>query len=202
MVEWQRQVVRLASASPRRLDLLRQLGIEPEVCPASIDEIRHPGESVGNFVQRMALAKAQAVWQPDRPGVCLGADTVVFLGEEIFHKPCTPGRAAATLERLSGRMHRVATGLALCGPDGRACRQHMVVTRVWMRQLSAREIGAYVATGEPLDKAGGYAIQGLGAVLVERIAGSYTNVVGLPVGEVAALLAGLPVNCLNHDAQD
>jgi septum formation protein len=180
--------VRLASASPRRLLLLRQMGIEPEVMPASIDESRQRGEAVVDFALRLALSKAKSGLSIPGKGVVLGADTVVFLGEELFDKPITAGKAAVTLERLSGCCHQVATAIAVCRLDQGECQQRIIFSQVCMKHLSAQEITDYVASGEPLDKAGAYAIQGRGAAFITRLEGSYTNVVGLPLQETMALL--------------
>ena len=166
--------------------MLRQIGIEPEVVPVCIDESRWVGEAVASFALRLAVAKAKAALDPPSNGVVLGADTVVFLENEIFAKPLTPGKAAVTLERLSGRCHQVATAVAVC--RGGICQQRIVFSRVCMKRLSVQEITDYIASGEPFDKAGAYAIQGRGAALIAQLEGSYTNVVGLPLQETVELL--------------
>lgn len=193
----------LASASPRRSALLGQIGWPFRVVPAPGAEPQpHPGETASAFVQRAALAKAAAVGGAPET-ICLGADTVVVQSQQILGKPRDEAHARQMLHSLSGRRHEVWSGLALLVPEpvealpGWERRApgwvHAVVTGVCFRALSEREIDAYVATGEPLDKAGSYAIQGLGAGLVERIDGSYPNVVGLPlVPLILALRRWLP----------
>lgn len=141
------------------------------------------------FVQRMARDKALAVAQNlDQPAWVLGADTIVVVGDDILGKPRDPEEAQAMLRSLSGRVHQVMTGVALVGPDRRVQSLFYVVTDVEMTGLSTIEIDAYVASGEPMDKAGAYAIQGGAAPFIARVAGSYSNVVGLPLDEVCALL--------------
>jgi septum formation protein len=180
----------LASASPRRLDLLRQIGIVPDaVDPADIDETPRRDELPAALAVRLATEKAQAV-APRHPGAfVLGADTVVACGRRMLPKTADEAAARACLELLSGRRHRVNGGVALVTPQGRLATR-AVVTRVAFKRLSAAEIGAYLASGEWHDKAGGYAIQGRAAAFVRWLAGSYSNVVGLPLYETAQLLAG------------
>lgn len=182
----------LASASPRRRELLQQLGLRFTLAPAAIDEAPLPGEDPAALVSRLAQAKAQAGLALAEPAQwVLGADTVVVLDREILGKPADDAAAAAMLRRLSGRAHTVFSGvfLACSGVPGRG---RVVRTRVWMRGISEPEIVAYVASGEPLGKAGAYAIQGRGAAFVRCLAGSYSNVVGLPLYELDALLRELP----------
>ena len=169
----------LASASPRRRDLLARLGLEFTVSPADADETWPADLDTGPAAQAVALRKARAVAAP--PGaLVLAADTVVVLDGEVLGKPANPAEAAATLARLSGRTHEVVTGLALAAA-GRETTAHET-TRVTFATLTDAEVAAYVATGSPLDKAGSYGIQDdLGALLVERIEGDYFNVVGLPL---------------------
>jgi septum formation protein len=173
---------------------LRQIGVPFQVLPAPIDETPRPGEGAADFVQRMAREKALWVQGQlnDPAALVLGADTDVVLDGEILGKPRDAADAAATLRRLSGRDHLVLSALALAGPGGLRCR--LSQSRVWLRQLSAAEISAYWASGEPADKAGSYAIQGLGAVFIKHLEGSYSGVMGLPLLETAELLtqAGLP----------
>jgi septum formation protein len=172
----------LASASPRRRALLQAAGVPVEVRPAHIDESLHPGEAPRRHALRLAVEKAAAI-QGD---AVLGADTVVCLDDHVLGKPADAAEANEILGRLSGREHRVHTAVAL----RIAGRTHTRVctTRVTFRELSAGEIDAYIATGEPFDKAGAYGIQGHGGALVDRVRGSYTNVVGLPLRETLALL--------------
>ena len=176
----------LASASPRRQALLRGAGVEFYVKPAHIDESRMPGEAPLAYVQRMALEKAARVATPAGPPV-LAADTIVHREGEVFGKPGTPEEARATLSVLSGQAHEVATAVCLWLPGGP--RQILVRSQVYFRVLSRADIDRYIATGEPFDKAGGYGIQGEGMGLIERVEGSYTNVVGLPLSPCLALLA-------------
>ncbi|HTT78484.1 MAG TPA: Maf family protein [Stellaceae bacterium] len=180
----------LASASPRRLDLLRQIGIEPDgVAPSDINETPLPGELPAPHAIRLAEAKARAV-APHHPGAfILAADTVVACGRRILPKAEDEATARRCLALLSGRRHRVYGGVALIMPDGRIALRR-VESRVAMKRLSEDEIAAYLAGGEWRGKAGGYAIQGSAAAFVSWLSGSYSNVVGLPLFEVAQLLAG------------
>ena len=181
----------LASASPRRLELLRQVGIEPAtVAPAAIDEAPRARELPAHYARRMAREKAEAMASDHADAFVLGADTVVALGRRILPKAEDEAAARACLERLSGRRHRVLGGLAVIAPDGRRA-ERLVATVVTFKRLEAREIAAYLASGEWRGKAGGYAIQGRAAAFIPRINGSYANVVGLPLTETLALLTGL-----------
>jgi len=180
----------LASASPRRLELLRQIGIVPDaVVPPRLDESARARELPPEHARRLAEAKARVV-AGDFPGdFVLAADTVVACGRRILPKALDEATARRCLTLLSGRRHRVIGAVALLAPGGRRGAR-LVVTSVAMKRLSAREIEAYLASGEWLDKAGGYAIQGRAAAFVRALSGSYSNVVGLPLYETAALLAG------------
>jgi septum formation protein len=180
----------LASASPRRLDLLRQIGVEPDrVDPAEIDETPRPGEEPRAHALRLAEEKARAV-MPRHPGAyILAADTVVACGRRILPKPADANTARSCLELLSGRRHRVHGGIALAGPDKRLTLRR-VDSQVAFKRLSEAEITAYLCSGEWRGKAGGYAIQGRAAALIRWVCGSYSNVVGLPLFETAQLLAG------------
>ena len=182
----------LGSASPRRRDLLAQIGVVPDaVAPADIDETPLNGELPRVYVERMAREKNSAI---NEAGLVLTADTVVSAGRRILGKPEDVAEAAQFLLLLSGRRHRVTT--SVCVSDGDVVRQRTVETRVKMKRLSDAELSAYLRSGEWQGKAGGYAIQGIGAALIPEINGSYTNVVGLPLTETANLLAGMgyPVN--------
>ena len=181
----------LASASPRRLELLRQIGIEPAaVAPAAIEERALPRELPRAHALRLAEAKARAVACGHPDAYVLGADTVVARGRRILPKALDEATARRCLTLLSGRRHRVLGGLCVIAPGGRhACR--LVTSTVAFRRLQPDDVDAYIAAGEWHDKAGGYAIQGRAAAFVRHLSGSYTNVVGLPLFEAAALLRGL-----------
>jgi septum formation protein len=177
----------LASASPRRLELLRAGGIHAEVRPADVDESVHAGEPAEVYACRLAREKALAVSPGVPDGFVLGGDTVVVVDGLILGKPSNALDAARMLRLLSGRRHDVITGVALVTPDrpsGRHVDSRAETTAVEFARLSEREIEWYVASGEPIDKAGGYAIQGLASRFVTRVEGSYTNVVGLPIALV------------------
>ena len=190
----------LASKSPRRRDLLRQIGVNFDVLTfragergedADVDETPLPGEAVERYVERLALAKAQAgmrrvLWRKLLPHPVLAADTTLEVDGEIVGKPRDAAEAHAILERLSGRRHRVLTAVAMS--DGERTRSRLSVSEVAFRRLSEHDIRRYVATGEPFDKAGAYGIQGHGAIFVEEIRGSYSGIMGLPQFETAALL--------------
>lgn len=185
----------LASASPRRRELLAQLHLRFEVVPAEVDETPHPGEAPVDYVQRLACAKAEsAALRLGAPGAkVLGADTAVVLDGTILGKPTSRDDGLAMLARLSGRSHQVLSGVALWDRGG--LRVALSESRVTFRPIPAAEAAAYWDTGEPKDKAGGYGIQGLGAAFVERLEGSYSGVVGLPLSETVELLrrAGVSV---------
>ncbi|MDA8145604.1 MAG: Maf family protein [Thermaerobacter sp.] len=185
----------LASASPRRAQLLRQLGLTFEVCRSEVPEEVPPGLPAEQAVCRLARAKAEAVAAGRTGGVVLGADTVVAVGGRILGKPVDAAAARGMLTLLSGRSHMVHTGIALKEVETGRCLTASEVTRVYMRPMEPWEIAAYVDSGEPLDKAGAYAVQGLGSIFVERIEGCFFNVVGLPLFRLAGLLraAGLEV---------
>ena len=174
----------LASASPRRQELLRQLGVEFDLHPVAIDERPREGESPSEYVLRLAREKAVAAFKAHhRP--TLGADTVVVVEGEILGKPGLPDEARAMLKKLSGKTHEVYSGVALVTEDKTLATFSR--TLVTFKRLLEEEIEAYLATGEPFDKAGAYAIQGKGAVFVRSIEGSYSGVVGLPLFETAQL---------------
>jgi len=186
----------LASGSPRRLALLNQIGVDPDsVIPSEIDETPRRGESPRGVAQRLAGDKAAASAgvaskTPElAPAITLAADTIVCVGRRILPKCEMTDEAEACLRLLSGRAHRVFTGLAVATQSG-AVRRRVVETRVRFKRLSREEIDAYLSSGEWRGKAGGYAIQGLAGAFVVRLIGSYTNVVGLPLAETAALLSG------------
>ncbi len=176
----------LASASPRRRDLLTEIGVTFEVAPSGIEEISLNGEAPDALVRRLALDKARDVAKSHANRWVLGADTVVVIAGKVLGKPDDVDQAKLMLATLSARTHAVYTGYAIVRWDcPEATRVRHVRSEVEIRGLSPEEIADYVATGEPMDKAGAYAIQGIGAGIVERVSGSYTNVVGLPLCEVA-----------------
>ena len=181
----------LASASPRRAEILRDAGFRFEVRPALVDESLRPGEPPGNYVRRLALDKARATADSlDRTEKCLfiGADTTVVIEDHILGKPESDEDARRMLRRLSGTAHEVHTGLALrqeCPETERVVEE---MTRVTFAPLSDNEIESYIATGEPFGKAGGYAIQGIGGQYITRIEGCYFNVVGFPLARFYSLL--------------
>jgi septum formation protein len=181
----------LASASPRRLDLLRQVGVEPAACDAAdLDETPLRDETPRRLAERLAMEKAQAV-AARRPGAfVLAADTVVAVGRRVLPKAETEAQARACLDLLSGRGHRVYTGVAVIAPGGQAASR-LVETRLQMKRLSDQEVAAYLASGEWHGKAGGYGVQGRAGAFVLELHGSYPAVVGLPLYETMSLLQGL-----------
>ncbi len=185
----------LASASPRRRELLEQIGVLPRRVQVDVDESRHPQEDIDAFVQRLALEKAQAGWAAlpaAERGPVLGADTLVVLDGEPLGKPADQREALTMLARLSGRTHEVLTAVAVVTPEPLLCLSR---SRVTFCAISAEERLAYWQSGEPADKAGAYGIQGLGAIFVAHLEGSYSGVMGLPLFETAELLrqAGIRV---------
>jgi len=176
----------LASASPRRRQLLEMLGIEHRVVPPDVDETRHAGEDPAAYVSRLAREKAAAISAREPDALVLAADTTVVLGPDLFGKPETAEEAAAMLSRLSGRTHQVYTGVALA--RGERIESALDVSDVTFRALDPGSITDYVATGEPMDKAGAYAVQGRGAALVAGIRGDFFGVMGLPLRLVVELL--------------
>ncbi len=181
----------LASASPRRLELLRRIGIEPDrIAPADIDETPGSGELPRGLAARLAGEKCAAAAERFPDSYVLAADTVVACGRRVLGKPRDAGEARRFLASLSGRRHRVWGGIAVRAPDGRAAAR-TVMTHVAFKRLEAREIESYLASGEWQGKAGAYAIQGRAGAFVKAIAGSYPNVVGLSLYETRSLLAGL-----------
>ena len=191
----------LASGSPRRLALLAQAGVEPaRILPMEVDETPRRGEHPRQLAKRLADDKARAARRTmeeegDADALILGSDTVVSVGRRILPKAEVLEEASEALGLLSGRSHRVYTGLTLITPKGRA-RQRLVETRVRFKRLSETEIEGYLASGEWRGKAGGYAIQGLAGAFVQKLTGSYTSVVGLPLHETVNMLvgAGYPVH--------
>jgi len=174
----------LASASPRRSELLRQMGLRFEVMSANVDETRFAGESPRAYVSRLAEAKARASSVPG--ALVIGADTAVVCDDEILGKPCCQKEAVDALLLLSGRTHEVITGV--CVTDGQTLRRRVVTTEVRFREVDRQTLVRYWNTGEGSDKAGSYGIQGIGGIFADRIAGSYSAVVGLPLSETEELL--------------
>lgn len=191
----------LASASPRRRELVERLGLEFELMPADIDETRREGETPCELVARLACGKAHACRETlgiVTQTVILAADTIVWMDDgRVMGKPTDPGQARMTLERLSGRTHHVSTGVCILDLTGNASeglgaeRVFVETTDVSFRRITSAEIAAYVRGGEPLDKAGSYGIQGLGCLFVKSICGDYDNIVGLPIFRVVQELNGI-----------
>ena len=187
----------LASASPRRRELTQALGLRPVVMASHIDERRAPDEPPQSYCERLATEKARAVAHSSEaaeegaPRWILAADTVVVLGDRVLEKPDDEADAERMLARLSGTTHEVITSFCWLHRSSQTWRTRSVTTRVRFRDLDARTIAQYVATGEPMDKAGAYGIQGIGGALVAHIEGSYSAVVGLPVAEVIEVLDDL-----------
>lgn len=192
----------LASASPRRRELLGKLGLsDPIIRPADLDESPHPRELAGPYAERLAREKAEAVFRAgdfDKPAFILAADTAVAVGRRILPKTETREEALMCLELLSGRRHRVYTGIALVQPSGITVSR-LVMTRVGMKRLSREEIAYYLSSEEWRGKAGGYGIQGLAEAFIPSINGSFSNVVGLPLAETAALLIGAGFSLFQGD---
>ncbi|OQY19662.1 MAG: septum formation inhibitor Maf [Desulfobacteraceae bacterium 4572_35.1] len=183
----------LASASPRRQELLASIGISFQVIPSHIEENHRAGESPSAFVLRLSEEKAAEVAQ--RANITgrwvIGSDTIVLCDDDIIGKPTSTQDSARMLRRLSGRSHQVLSGYAIIDRDNNTCLKRCVTTEVTFRTLTQDEIEGYIATGEPADKAGSYAIQGIGSYIVTSINGSYTNVVGLPMAHIVSDLKNL-----------
>ncbi len=196
----------LASASPRRRELLENLGLRLQIIPSRVDESPLEDEDPAEHVARLSREKAQEV--ADRAGVkgrwFLGSDTIVVQDGYLLGKPCDSRHAGEMLRMLSGREHRVYSGYAIHDRKKGECVTGSVCTRVRLRELTGAEIAGYIASGEPLDKAGAYAIQGLASYMVSDISGSYTNVVGLPLAEVVDVLLRLGAIALppQHSARE
>lgn len=178
----------LASSSPRRRELLQSARVSFSVVPSNTPEEVHPGEAPATYALRVASEKAQNVAQQYSGSWVLGADTIVVIDGEILGKPKDAADGHRMLCLLSGRTHQVMTAFTLIDREGRQRVSQVVTSTVTFKPLSAHHIQSYLATGEPFDKAGAYAIQGQGAAFIERIEGSYTNIIGLPLDEVLAVL--------------
>ena len=188
----------LASASPRRRELLDQIGVNYEILPVDIDEIARPDEAAEAFVQRLALEKAQAGYKKQRNSLpALGSDTIVVLNKRILGKPKNKKDGLSMLAGLSGHEHQVLTAIAMVDAERSQCLLN--TSHVFFRPLSEQEIQAYWDTGEPADKAGGYGIQGIAAQFIERLDGSYSGVMGLPLFETAQLLKIFGISLLESD---
>jgi len=184
----------LASSSPRRKELLERLGLRFEVIPSLIDEIPLRDESPEDFALRASTEKALSVSKSlDSDSVVIGADTIVVIGGEILGKPKDEEEATIMLEKIAGREHRVITGFSIVKPEAEILYRNLVESRVKIKTLAPCEIEGYIKTGEPMDKAGAYGAQGIGAFMIEEIHGSYTNVVGLPIAQVIDVLTRLGV---------
>ena len=186
-------LIHLATRSPRRRELLSQIGVPHNQLEVQVDEIPMADETPSKYVLRLALAKAHAGRAITHDLPVLGADTAVVIDNEIMGKPQDPEQAFTMMCRLSGRTHKVLTGVALVSDKSES---RLSVSSVTFRSVTAAEIQAYWESGEPLDKAGGYAIQGLGAIFITRIEGSYSGVMGLPLFETAELLANAGIKIL------
>jgi septum formation protein len=182
----------LASQSPRRAELLHQVGIAFEIAPAAVDERVQRNEEPSDYVRRISLAKASAVRARHPQAHVIGSDTAVVLGSRILGKPAGRDEAAGMLLALAGRTHEVLTGVAVIGPQ---THYRLSRSRVTFGAITPAQALAYWDTGEPADKAGGYAIQGLGAAFVERMEGSYSGIMGLPLFETLSLLRTIGVRC-------
>ncbi|MGD9204879.1 MAG: Maf family protein [Desulfobacterales bacterium] len=180
----------LASNSPRRRHLLAQAGLNFSVIPSAVDEQKLAMSDPDEYVRALAESKARDISEKHPDSWIIGADTIVLIEQQILGKPDSTDVARNMLRHLSGKMHQVYTGYCICCKKEKRLFSDVVKTDVYFKELSDREIEWYIQTGEPFDKAGGYGIQGIGAFLVERINGSYTNVVGLPVCEVMSFLIG------------
>lgn len=190
-----REIV-LASASPRRKEILENLGVRITVVPGSLKEERRDGEAPASYALRMAMQKALAVAKDRKDGIVIGADTIVLLDGRILGKPQNAEDAKKMLKALSGREHIVITGIGIVDVDNQNTMSGEEQTIVYFRRISDEEIERYVATGEPLDKAGGYGIQGKGGFFIRRIEGDYFNVVGLPVSLLYELLQDAKIDLL------
>lgn len=181
----------LASASPRRSDLLKQIDLEFEVVPSTYQENKPLNLQPEALTEEFARGKAQEVASRVACGLVIGADTTVVLNGEILGKPHSPKEAFEMLRKLSGVEHQVITGLAVIDTEKGEVQSTHSITKVWFSEITDKEINSYIKTGEPLDKAGAYGIQGPGALFVKKIEGCYFNVVGLPLAELGRILTKL-----------
>ncbi|MGV8081837.1 MAG: Maf family protein [Syntrophales bacterium] len=184
----QKNTLILASASPRRIELLERVGLAFQVLPSGIEEEDRPEESPEEHVLRLSAAKAETLARKNPDAWVLGADTIVVIDGDILGKPADREEAKAMLRKLSGREHTVYTGFSVLSGGGRLTVARSVSSTVLFKSLSEEEMNWYVRSDEPYDKAGGYAVQGMGAFFIQEIRGSYTNVMGLPLCEVIEIL--------------
>ena len=188
----------LASSSPRRRELLASIGLDFEVLPSNVPEVHQPGEAPEEYVARLSRDKAQAIAGQHPSRWIIAADTTVLLGDQLLEKPTDAADAARMLGTIAGRTHVVYTGLTLQNSDRRHSETRVAESEVRMLPLTPSEIEWYVRTGEPLDKAGAYAVQGIGAMFIDSIHGSYTNVVGLPLATLFQMLRHAGVDPLTR----
>lgn len=186
----------LASGSPQRKKLLETIGLDFEIEKSNYKEDISEKIPAYKLAQKLALGKVQDVAQKHKNAIIIGADSFVVLGKEFLGKPHTPQKAKEILKKISGKKHQLITGIAIIDTKRNKIFTDYEITEVWLKKLNAKEINSYVKTKEPLDKAGGYAIQGIGSILIEKINGNYTNVVGLPINKVYKYLLKLGVNIL------
>lgn len=190
---WNKKRIILASSSPRRKALLEETGLSFDICPADIDEDIRQGESPLEHTLRLAEEKAKEVAKKIKQGWTIGADTIVFIDNRILGKPSDTNEAREMLNLLSGRRHKVVTAFCILNASTGKKILKAVESAVKIKKLTDKEIDDYIKTGEPLDKAGAYAAQGIGSFMIENIEGSYTNVVGLPMEELKQALNKLGV---------
>jgi septum formation protein len=186
----------LASSSPRRRELLTSIGIPFDVVPSHVPEEHQPGEAPEEYVARLSRDKANAIAAKHPSQWVIAADTTVLLGDQLLEKPADPPDAARMLSLIAGKTHTVYTGVTLQHLDQQYCETRVAESEVRMLPLSPRDIEWYVATGEPLDKAGAYAVQGIGAMFIDSIHGSYTNVVGLPLATLFQMMRKVGIDPL------
>jgi len=187
----------LASQSPRRRELLESIGLPFDVVPSNVPEIHSPGESPDDYVTRLSQAKADAVAAAHRDRWVIAADTIVMLGDQLLEKPADENDARRMLSLIAGQTHVVHTGLTLQRADVMYRQTRVARSAVRMLPLTADEVAWYAATGEPLDKAGAYAVQGVGGMFIESIDGNYTNVVGLPLALLFQMLKSAGIDALS-----
>jgi len=186
----------LASASPRRKELLEKIGLRFKVEPSNYEEDMHSGLEPHEFAQRISLEKAKVVASKHKNAIVIAADTFIVFGGQILGKPHTEKEARKMLKTISGKSHSVITGFSIIDNGTNKTVSKSVETKIYIRKLTMTEIDAYVKSKEPLDKAGAYAIQGLGAVFVEKIEGDYFNVIGLPLSALTEALKEFGINIL------